>query len=182
MELLLHRLRSDPSLKKVTVSNRKEVFSKAYADNLTIIIQRDPATLRRIMDIVKAFQNVSGLAINVSKTVCINIGKHKTKQYFVPDLPIEFETKFKLLGIKFKWTSTETDQNFYDLTALLEQSMSFWGRQIFTPIWRIIALKTFILSKITDCAMVHPSPSKTWIFFLKKIRVQKTNPPLTCSN
>ena len=112
LEFLLHRLRSDPSLKKVTLSNGREVFAQAYADDLTIIIQRDPTTLRRIMDIVKTFQRVSGLAINVSKTVCINIGKHKTKQSFVPDLPIEFETKFKLLGIIFKWTFTETVQNF----------------------------------------------------------------------
>ena len=65
LEFLLHRLRSDPSLKKVTLSNGREVFAQAYADDLTIIIQRDPKTLRRIMDIVKSFQRVSGLAINV---------------------------------------------------------------------------------------------------------------------
>ena len=167
LEFLLHKLRNHPSLKKITLSNHEEILAQAYADDLTIIIPRDANTLTSIMDIIKSFERVSGLAINVSKTVCINIGKNRNTTSFCPTLPIKFERTFKLLGIKFKQTSTETDHNFYDLTLLLEQKMAFWGRIIFTPIGRTIALKTFILSKVTHKAMVLPSPGEKW--------VQKTN-------
>lgn len=88
LEFLLHKLRNHPSLKKITLSNHEEILAQAYADDLTIIIPRDANTLTAIMDIIKSFERVSGLAINVSKTVCINIGKNRNTTSFCPTFPI----------------------------------------------------------------------------------------------
>ena len=135
----------------------------SYADDLTLIIPRDKTTIHTILDSLKAFKDISGLEVNITKTVCINIGKNREPITFNPSIPLAFETNFKLLGINFTCNASDTDQNFDTIGKLIEESMKFWSRRIFTPLGRTMALKTFILSKYTHKALVLPSPPKKWV-------------------
>ena len=48
-------------------NNLESMLSEAYADDLTIIVKWDRIGLKRILTILKEFEAVSGLQINVTK-------------------------------------------------------------------------------------------------------------------
>ena len=162
LEFLLINLRNNSRIQKTTLSNGCKIFDMSYADDLTLIIPRDKTTIHGILDTLKSFRNLSGLEVNLKKTVCINIGKNRDPTPFDKTIPLPFETTFKLLGINFTCNADDTDQNYDTIFKLIEESMKFWSRRIFTPLGRIMALKTFILSKYTHKALVLPSPPKKW--------------------
>ena len=162
LEFLLINLRNNSNIKKTTLSNGCQIFDMSYADDLTLIIPRDKTTIHGILDTLKSFKNLSGLEVNLKKTVCINIGKNRDPTPFDNTITLPFETTFKLLGINFTCNANDTDQNYDTIFKLIDESMNFWSRRIFTPLGRIMALKTFILSKYTHKALVLPSPPKKW--------------------
>ena len=172
LEFLFINLRNNKTIKKTILSNGKQVFDMSYADDLTLVIPRDKTTTHTILDTLKTFKTLSGLEVNIKKTVCINIGKNKDPTPFDPTIPLAFETTFKLLGINFTCNASDTNQNFVTIGKLIEESLQFWSRKIFTPLGRIMALKTFILSKYTHKALVLPSPPKPW---LNNLQLKITN-------
>ena len=88
LEFLLINLRNNNAIKKTTLSNGQQVFDMSYADDLTLIIQRDKTTIHSILNTLKNFKKISGLEVNLSKTVCINIGKTKTQPLLTLPSPL----------------------------------------------------------------------------------------------
>ena len=73
-----------------------------YADDCTIFLEPTDENLRNALKTLENFYKISGLKISVSKTKAIWIGSgHNNTHRLCTDLILDWDTKFRLLGIDF---------------------------------------------------------------------------------
>ena len=131
-----------------------------YADDLTIYLQGDASSLRAVMSILDDFYRLSGLKINVSKTKAVWIGsKCESNEVLCPDLTLEWDTEFDLLGIHFDNKLETMDNNFEGKLTEIEKTLNSWLYRHLTPFGKICIIKSLALSKLSHLALVIPSLS-----------------------
>lgn len=64
IEVLAHKLRSNKKIKRIILPNGSSVLTKIYADDMTILLPRDPDSLRATITTIDNFGKISGLKIN----------------------------------------------------------------------------------------------------------------------
>ena len=77
-----------------------EIKLGQYADDTFLILDDNENSITNALNILKKFEKISGLAVNVEKTQVIKLGSDYVNQ-LCPILNIPFKKRFKLLGIDF---------------------------------------------------------------------------------
>ena len=84
-----------------------------YADDCSIFIEPDSESLRKAVETLDEFLNLSGLKISVSKTKAIWFGLgSKNAHQLCPDLRLDWDTRLRLLGIDFSNDLDNMEENF----------------------------------------------------------------------
>lgn len=159
IEVLAHKLRSNKRIKRITLPDGTTVLTEIYADDMTILLPRDPDSLRETIKTIDDFGKISGLKIDIDKTVATFIGADRDEPRICTDLTIKWANEFVLLG-EWLYNSYEMTERNYDRPhdAMMEQIKAWLGR-VNTPMSKVMLTKTKMISQMTHHAIVLPSPS-----------------------
>ena len=131
-----------------------------YADDCTIFLDPTDENLRNTVNILDIFFKISGLRISVNKTKAIWFGAgHHFGHKLCPDLPLNWDNKFKLLGIEFDNNLEKMDSNYSTKIEEITKLLNCWIYRNVTPYGKIVIIKTLALSKLSHTALVIPSLS-----------------------
>ena len=108
--------------------------------------------------ILKKFECVSGLRVNVDKSEGLWLGSlcHSSEQPFGIRWP---KTPILALGVFFTYNENDLTQcNFNNLLKDINVSLISWNRHNISIYGRILVIKTFVISKLLYRASVLPVP------------------------
>ena len=162
VEVLALKLRETKSIKKLIIDGIT-IDNALYADDLTIVLADDPASLRAAIRIIQHFGKISGLTINSSKTQVAHIGSAIGTPDICPELELKWKTEFKLLGLTMDVNLENLEQNFRTAWEEITKSVGIWKRRTTTPLGRLVVLKTLLLSKLTFFAILMETPDENTI-------------------
>ena len=118
-------------------------------------------SLRKIVEILENFYHLSGLKISVTKTKAIWFGSNSnSNNKLCPELQLQWDKNFKLLGIRFDNNLNTMESNFYDKIEEIEKMLASWLYRYITPYGKVTIIKSLALSKLSHVALVIPNPSK----------------------
>ena len=141
-----------------------------YADDCSIFLEHDENSLRRTLSSLDNFFRLSGLKISVSKTKAIWFGSgHSNRHHLCPDLKLDWDTQFKLLGIEFHNNLEGMECNFDYKVEEIKKLFNAWFNRSLTVYGRAVVIKTLALSKLTHLALVLPNLDSKKIKYLENL-------------
>ena len=104
--------------------------------------------LNVIIEILRDFENISGLGCNLDKTVVMPVGSIENVPQEVLNLGLQFVPEITLLGAKIKNTGVCFDDNSVIILEKIRKQSNFWRRFNLSLPGRINIAKTFMYSQI----------------------------------
>ena len=121
------------------------------------MIERIELSLRSCVRYIKAFKDISGLSANLDKTKVIPIGKFfNPKSKICPDLKMEWDNKFKLLGFNIENNLQNLDENFEIVHSRTLSLINDWRSRRLPLEGRISISKCLLVSQYTYIATILP--------------------------
>ena len=160
IEILAHKLRTEKKIVGFQIGNSSQLL-ELYADDCTIFLEPNSNNLRETCKIFSNFYSLSGLKIQVTKTKAIwfGAGWNSTEQ-LCPDLKLDWDTDFRLLGIDFDSGLMKMDKNLENKIEEIRKLFNCWIYRTLTPYGRLVIVKTLALSKLSHAALVIPTLNK----------------------
>ena len=169
IEVLAHKLRSDPKIKGFQLENLIQTL-EMYADDCTIFLQPSAENLRNAVETLTNFFRLSGLKISVTKTKAIWFGKNCSNlNNLCADLKLDWDSKFTLLGIDFQNNLEGMENNFVKKIEEIQKLLNCWIHRTLTVYGKITVIKTLALSKLSHLALVLPNLEKAQIKILENM-------------
>ena len=160
IEIFCIKLRSSKTIKSYKI-NDIDILLSLYADDITIFLQYDSASLYEVINIIKKFSLLSGLRIHMGKSQCVKIGFEPWKKDdLCLDLGLLWKQEFKLLGISFNANTLCYRSCIESKLKEIDACIGDWKNRFMTPLGRACISNTLLLSKINHLAFSIPSLSK----------------------
>ena len=170
-EVLGQMIRREDNIKGIKI-NGTELKISQYADDTQLFLDGTEESLRKTLNILHTFYNMSGLKINVEKTKAIWIGplSHSEKQ-ICGDFKLDWsQGPFKILGVTFTTELFDIwNINAPEILNKLKNILHQWSKRKLTLMGRIIIIKTLALSKFVHLFLALPNPPGELIKTLEKI-------------
>ena len=132
-----------------------------YADDCSIFLEPKDENLRKTVEILDIFYQISGLKISVSKTKAIWFGQgYANNHKLCPDLVLDWDTKFTLLGIDFTSNLEGMECNFQSKIEKIKKIFNQWFHRSLSVYGKIVVIKTLALPKLCHLALVLPDLNK----------------------
>ena len=115
---------------------------------------------------LQRFASMSGLMINIDKTVAVWIESRRNSQVkFIPELGFNWNpVTFKVLGVMFSTDLHETVPiNCENKLIEMRKVLNAWSRRNLTPFGKITVIKSLVLSKITHLLLNLPDPDDNFL-------------------
>lgn len=137
---------------KINVTRCLEIKSSAYADDVAGLVT-DELSVKEFFNSFKEWGKLSGASINEDKTniLSINVAEQFSTLTFVQEL--------KILGVIFNKKGISSE-NLKKTESKIEQVLGMWKNVNLNTIERIVACKTFALSKLWYLASFMIIPEK----------------------
>ena len=149
VEILLIKINYTKNIKGIIFA-KEEARSETFADDTTILIERDERQLRFAIKYIEEFHTLSGLKCNLDKTVVIPIGANTDKHdSMCPDLNLKWDDKFTLLGFELDNKLESLDNNFQKCLHRAKRLVVKWRKYFLSILGRITVAKSMILSQFT---------------------------------
>ena len=131
-----------------------------YADDTFLMLDGSESSLQESVLVLNHFQVFSGLKINLDKTQAIWLGKLKKRSYTIcKDLNLNWDVKFKLLGINFSVNLDEMNElNYRIKIAEIEKLFTLYKRFHLSLVGKITVIKTMAIPKLVYLFTVLPTP------------------------
>ena len=156
IEILAHKLRHGTTEGFKVNGNSKTI--ELYADDCSIFLEPSESNLRNTLAILQEFYLISGLRISVSKTKAIWFGDNcRNKMPLCHDLALDWDIKFKLLGVTFYNDLVGMECNYTDKLEEIRKLLNCWTNRIMTVYGKITIIKSLALSKLSHLAIVLPN-------------------------
>ena len=170
IEILAHKLRNDPKIQGFQLNDQLAHTLELYADDCSIFLQPNDQNLRNALKILADFYKLSGLKISMSKTKAIWFGKDCNKNNnLCPDLDLDWDCNFTLLGIDFNNNLENMEQNFDKKIKVIEKLLNCWIHRTLTVYGKITVVKSLALSKLSHLALVLPDLDSKQIKILENL-------------
>ena len=114
------------------------------------------------MQILKEFEQISGLKVNKEKTKVAKLGVWRDSGTTLCNgLYLDWTQKFTSLGINYDVNNLDkiTDLNIESKIGEIQRLITLWNARNLTPYGKIIVIKSLLISKITHVLLSIPSPS-----------------------
>ena len=133
-----------------------------YADDTFLMLDGSESSLQESVIVLNHFQVYSGLKINLDKTQAIWLGKLKKRSYGIcKDLNLNWDVKFKLLGINFSVNLDEiNDLNYRIKIAEIQKLFNLYKRFHLSIVGKITVIKTMAIPKLVYLFTVLPTPER----------------------
>ena len=151
-------IRNNKDIKGIKIIDTTFVISQ-YADDTTMILDGSKTSLETCIQVLKLYEDISGLCMNVEKTKLIWIGSEKNSEVkFCEELNLCWEnSEFTVLGVKFpKDLKAITELNYSSKIEEMKKIFLNWSKRILTPLGRITVIKSLALSKINHLILSLP--------------------------
>ena len=155
-EILANAVSNNKNIRGIQIHNKEYILSQ-YADDTTAFVS-DASSAQNLFETLRAFQDVSGLEINKTKTEGMWLGacKHNTSTPFDIAWPSE---PIYALGIYFSYDEDEAfKKNFEQKLLSMKNLLSLWKLRNLTLYGRITILKSLALSKLVYNTSVLATP------------------------
>ena len=160
IEILAYKLRNEQAIKGFQIENLSHLL-ELYADDCSIFLEPKDENLRKTLEVLDTFYQISGLKISVSKTKAIWFGRgHGNIHKLCPDLVLDWDTKFTLLGIDFTNNLEGMECNFHSKIEKIKKILNQWFHRSLTVYGKIVVIKTLALPKLCHLALVLPDLNK----------------------
>ena len=162
-------IRCNNSVKGIDIGNEIEVKITQFADDTTLILDGSKDSILNAVKILEDFGSISGLNLNIDKSVFLKIGSLKdNNEQIIPECNYRFSKgPVKFLGIMISLDKKDLfELNFEPQFKKLSSILNIWSQRDLTPIGKITIIKTLALSQLTYLFSVLPSPP---LDFMKKI-------------
>ena len=128
--------------------NLESMLSEAYADDLTIMFKWGRAGLKRILTILKEFEGVSGLKINVNKTqLMITGGDGEIIGGLIEGITVVNE--INVLGVQIDRRLVNLDVNWEKTILKMINQANYWKLFRLSISGRVMIAKTYMISQAT---------------------------------
>ena len=156
IELLAVKIREDNRIQGFQAKDR-HIKLALYADDLTVMVQNEEAA-KALFDLLKEFEECSGLKINKGKTEGMWIGSDQFRNE--TPLGIKWPTgPKKILGIFVSYNVNEAIRlNFDNKVESLLKQLHWWKARNLSLKGRILIIKTLGLSKFSLLAAMINIP------------------------
>ena len=124
------------------------MLSEAYADDLTIMFKWGRAGLKRILTVLKEFELVSGLKINVNKTqLMITGGDGEIIGDAIEGITVVNE--LNVLGVQIDRKLVNLDANWEKTILKMINQANYWKLFRLSISGRVMIAKTYMISQAT---------------------------------
>ena len=133
-----------------------------YADDCSIFLKPTEENLRNVLGVLQAFYEISGLKISLTKTKAVWFGLDcKKKLPICPDLRLDWDNSFKLLGDIFNNNLEGMEINFDLKIKEIKKLLHNWINRNMSVYGKVVIIKSLALSKLSHLAMILPSLNHT---------------------
>ena len=154
VEILLIKITKSKNIKGLLLGT-EEIRAQTFADDTTLTIERIERSLRACVRYIEGFRLISGLSANLDKTNVIPIGKlFNPKTKICPDLEMEWDNNFKLLGFIIDNNLQNIDENFECFHARTLSIINDWKSPRLRLEGRISISKSLLVSQYTYIAVL----------------------------
>lgn len=162
-------IRENADIKGIQIGEKVHKI-KQFADDCTCIV-RDIPSIYTLIETIKGFSVLSGLALNIEKSVLFFLGPWKIRTNNVLNMQVEKDA-FNLLGIFVgRCKKTLHQNNFERKREIMKKSLFLWSQTFRTLQGKILAAKTFGVSNL----IYSLSNANTDISFLNKAQSDINN-------
>ena len=167
LSMLLFVLYIQPLIDKIVSDGLDGDALNVYADDISIFVPNG-ARLTQLVNVIKAFEAVSGAVLNLTKTVAMKIGNVNTTG--IPTW-LKFEDSYKILGLIFSDTVKKSlELTWQKIVKQLKWRLWMCKSRVLNLIQKIIHINTFVSSKLWYVASTFPLPKKFETQILKEFR------------
>ena len=157
IEILAHKLRLQPRIKQFKMESLSHLL-ELYADDCSIFLEPDEESLIKTVESLDNFFKMSGLKISVSKTKAIWFGSgSKNTHQLCPHLKLDWDTKFRLLGIDFDNNLENMESNYDSKLKAIKGVLNCWINRTLSIYGKAVVIKTLAMPKLTHLALVLPN-------------------------
>ena len=161
IEPLLERIRSCRLIKGFSFGDT-EIKVSAYADDLLLITDGEPTSLRESIKCMNEFYIASGLKLNDKKTRPMWIGPNSgVERRICPEIELGWrDGPAEYLGVLLNQNERDVAElNYARKINALKGKLAPWGSKGLTPYGKVHILKTEALSQLTYLMSVLSRPS-----------------------
>ena len=157
-EILAIAIRSNTDIHGIKLGNN-EIKLLQYADDTTGIL-RDEASLGSLLQVLKSFEKVSGLKIDISKSECMWIGESRNCKREIfglkwPNRPIKY------LGVYITYDYDEFIKlNYKQRLKKMEKTANWWKGRGLTIYGRAQIINLLLLPKLVYLSSMFPVPEE----------------------
>ena len=170
-EVLSHVIRKDTNINGIVI-NKNEFKLSQYADDTQVFLDGTEISLRKTLQTLQSFYQMSGLKINVDKTKAIWIGSMtKSNLKLCKEYELDWnQGPIKILGVTFTpevfniW-----DHNSAELIRKVENTLKNWAKRKITLLGKITVIKSIAISKFVHLFLALPNPPDNLVKSLNKL-------------
>ena len=159
IEMLSQKIREIKDIKGITVGNT-EIKMIQYVDDMTFVCA-NAKSARKVFDILKQFERISGLKVNLDKTEGLWLGSQRDSNQRPFNIKWPDGT-VKALGVFVSYDDKAAEKaNFVIKLEQLSRQLHWWKARALSLVGRILIVKSIAISKLAFLSSVLKVPE--WV-------------------
>ncbi len=174
VEILAIATRENDKIKGIKIGDDTHKISQ-FADDTALILKYEEETLQETYKLLNEFASISGLGINLEKSVIMRIGSIKhSLTILLPQHKIQWTNEsIQLLGtIIPNDRSKISELNYVPKLNKVKNIIRIWRQRNLTFHGKVQLIKTYLISQIVYLMSVLPTPPHEFIHELESILFQ----------
>ena len=157
VEILSNAIKGSKEIEGIQIDQNKSIKITQYADDTTVFV-KNIRSVHRLFDLLRQFENCSGLRINQSKSEILWLGSLRQRKDSILNLKLSDETVYAL-GVYFSYDEElATKRNFFEKLPKLKKILNIWSSRDISIYGRVNIVKTLAISKLTFVCSVLDTP------------------------
>ena len=157
VEILSNAIKRSKEIEGIQIDQNKSIKITQYADDTTVFV-KNIRSVHRLFDLLRQFENCSGLRINQSKSEILWLGSLRQRKDSILNLKLSDETVYAL-GVYFSYDEElATKRNFFEKLPKLKKILNIWSSRDISIYGRVNIVKTLAISKLTFVCSVLDTP------------------------
>ena len=170
IEPLAMKIKSEPNIRGIKIGDTEHKLGQ-YADDMFMLQDGTQKSLEKAFEILEQFEKVSGLKVNVEKSIAVWIGKRTNPHDTISNrIRLKWTDHFTLLGIHFDVKlKSMVEQNFNLALGKMESVMQFYRSMSLSMLGKVTVIKSLVIPKLVHVLQVLPLPGKGFVDTVNKL-------------
>jgi hypothetical protein len=170
IEPLAMKIKSEPDIKGIKLGEKEHKLGQ-YADDMFLLQDGSKKSLEKAFEILEQFEQVSGLKVNVDKSIAVWIGKRVNTYDTVSNrVRLKWADSFILLGIHYDVNLKSMIEHNYRLAlGKMENVLQFYRSVSLSMIGKVTVIKSLVIPKLVHVLQVLPLPDKKFVDVVNKL-------------